>query len=582
MYVHRFRHTILRMEKRTMKKFLVTLVLLILAAVVGYLAIGRELIDKYTYGKEYADLQEYFGVSGEQAAILLQNDLLQERAILRDGRCYFPMSVVEEYLTDGFYYEEEVDSLLFTTADTTYAVEIGSDQLRNTNGSEGLGYPASFRENNEIYLETDLLSRFARFSVSVYDYHVQLKTQWGLADMRKITDDTQVRVLGGIKSPILKDVAEGDSVELLEEMETWSKVKTSDALIGYVENKKMRAASSLEEIPAQAPDLPEYTSVSLDGKAVVGFHAIYSEGGNDTLGEALSEAPGMNVIAPTWYSIQNEAADYRSYASASYVEKAHEKGLQVWPVWDNFNYALENGTSIDTVSLFSSMEMRDRLARTMVDETIAIGADGINLDMEGLPSECGPHYVQFLKELGILCRRQGLVFSIDNYVPFHFNNFYRLDVQGRVADYVIIMGYDEHTLGSSEQGSVASIDYVSNGLDRTLDQVPAGKVINALPLYTILWSQTGSEPGSEYITLNNVDSFVERTGIEPEWNEETCQNYAEWTSGETTYRIWLEDEESILAKLNVMKAKEIGGAAAWRLGYGTPEVWQLISGYAGD
>ena len=565
-----------------MKKFLVTLVLLILAAVVGYLAIGRELIDKYTYGKEYADLQEYFGVSGEQAAILLQNDLLQERAILRDGRCYFPMSVVEEYLTDGFYYEEEVDSLLFTTADTTYAVEIGSDQLRNTNGSEGLGYPASFRENNEIYLETDLLSRFARFSVSVYDYHVQLKTQWGLADMRKITGDTQVRVLGGIKSPILKDVAEGDSVELLEEMETWSKVKTSDALIGYVENKKMRAASSLEEIPAQAPDLPEYTSVSLDGKAIVGFHAIYSEGGNDTLGEVLSEAPGMNVIAPTWYSIQNEAADYRSYASASYVEKAHEKGLQVWPVWDNFNYALENGTSIDTVSLFSSMEMRDRLARAMVDETIAIGADGINLDMEGLPSECGPHYVQFLKELGILCRRQGLVFSIDNYVPFHFNNFYRLDVQGRVADYVIIMGYDEHTLGSSEQGSVASIDYVSNGLDRTLDQVPAGKVINALPLYTILWSQTGSEPGSEYITLNNVDSFVERTGIEPEWNEETCQNYAEWTSGETTYRIWLEDEESILAKLNVMKAKEIGGAAAWRLGYGTPEVWQLISGYAGD
>ena len=123
---------------------------------------------------------------------------------------------------------------------------------------------------------------------------------------------------------------------------------------------------------------------------------------------------------------------------------------------------------------------------------MGLGLDGVNIDFESLSEECGVHYVQFLRELSVLCRQSGLVLSIDNYVPFNFNNYYRLDIQGQIADYVIIMGYDEHWHGSGSPGSVASIDYVSNGLDRTLDQVPAEKVVNALPFYTILWKTEGS------------------------------------------------------------------------------------------
>ena len=65
------------------------------------------------------------------------------------------------------------------------------------------------------------------------------------------------------------------------------------------------------------------------------------------------------------------------------------------------------------------------------------------------------------------------------------------------------------------------------------------------------------------------------------WDEVACQNYAEWQSGEATYQIWVEDEESIAVKLDVMKVKNIGGVAVWRLGYGTPAAWNLIASYAG-
>ena len=205
----------------------------------------------------------------------------------------------------------------------------------------------------------------------------------------------------------------------------------------------------------------------------------------------------------------------------------------------------------------------------MTDTAVSLGLDGINVDFEQLSSDCGPHYVEFLRELSIQCRNKGLVLSVDNYVPFNFNDYYRLDIQGQVADYVIIMGYDEHWHGSKDPGSVASIGYVSDGLDRTLQEVPANKVVNALPFYTILWKTEGTDVTDEYITMRNEAEFMSRAGVTAEWNEETCQNY----------QIWLEDAESIAVKLNMMTTKNIGGVAVWRLGYGTQAAWELINAY---
>ncbi len=72
---------------------------------------------------------------------------------------------------------------------------------------------------------------------------------------------------------------------------------------------------------------------------------------------------------------------------------------------------------------------------------------------------------------------------------------------------------------------------------------------------------------------------MERVGQTASWDETTCQNYAQWKSGDAFYQIWLEDVDSIQVKLNVMNAHEIGGVAVWRLGYGTQEVWNLIQLY---
>lgn len=561
------------------KKIIPVVVALLLIFIIGGVTVGGYLMDKYSYSKERVDWDEYYQVSGEQNAIILQDEMVEEKAIIRNGICYFDLDTVHQYFNEIFYADMTENLLLYTTATDTVRLNFGETTYSTSEGSQDAGYVISYVENDVVYVAADFVKQYTNFSYDIYDRHIQVYTEWSTKQTAEIKKDTAVRLKGGVKSPVLEDLAQGATVEVLEQMENWSKVKTEDSVIGYVENKRLINETTVQETPVTDYVAPEYTSIAMDGKVSLGWHAIGGAGGNSTLNEMVSGTKGMNVIAPTWFSLSDEEGNFRSYASKDYVDSAHAMGLQVWGVLDDFNYNNETGANLSVYNVLSSTTKRQRLAQSITDTALSLGLDGINLDFERLGSDSGIHFVQFLRELSVLCRSNDLVLSVDNYVPFNFNDYYRLDIQGQVADYVIIMGYDEHWHGSGDPGSVASIDYVSDGLDRTLEEVPAEKVVNALPFYTILWKIEGAEVTDEYLILRNTADFMSRMNVETTWQESTCQNYAEWTSGEVTYKIWLEDADSISVKLNVMSTKGIGGVAVWRLGYGTSEVWELINAY---
>ena len=78
---------------------------MILIVIVAAVYLGVPLYQKYSYGTERADLAQHYGVTGEMAAIILQNDQIPQQALVRDGRCYFDMDTVRAYLTEGFFYD---------------------------------------------------------------------------------------------------------------------------------------------------------------------------------------------------------------------------------------------------------------------------------------------------------------------------------------------------------------------------------------------------------------------------------------------------------------------------------------------
>ncbi len=564
------------------KKAITVLVPIILILIIGGAAFGKLWLDKYSYSKEMADMDAYYQVAPGELAIILQDEMIAEKAVEREGYLYLELGTVHQYLNEIFYVDKAENLLLYTTATEVVRANLGEKAYSSTAGAYVTDYIIAYPEGEEVYVAMDYVKLFTNYSYEAFGRHIQVYTRWGSRETAPVLKDTWVRERGGVKSPILREVAQGETVEILEKMETWSKVKTEDSIIGYIENKRLGNTSFMTEKPVTDYVAPEYTSLRKEGKVSMGWHAIGGPGGNDTLNSMVSGTKGMNVIAPTWFSLNDNQGNFRSFASTAYVERAHALGLEVWGVWDDFNYSNESDTEISVYQILSSTSIRSKLVQGIVDTAVGIGLDGVNLDFEKVSSDCGIHFVQFLRELSVQCRANGLVLSVDNYVPFHFNDYYRLDVQGIVADYVIIMGYDEHWHGSGDPGSVASIDYVTNGLERTIQEVPAEKVINALPFYTIVWKTEGATVTDEYLTIANTADFLNRMNVTPEWDETTCQNYAEWMVGDTTYQIWIEDAESIRVKLNVMNTQKVGGVAVWRLGYGTSGIWELLNAYSGS
>lgn len=565
-----------------MKKVIPVIVAIVLIIVIAAAGFGAMLLEKYSYSKEKADLTEYFGIQGENdVPIILQDERIEEHAKIFDNICYFDIATVHKYFNDRFYADKAAGTLLYAMPEVIYANEIGTGKITVLDAdfaesSDGRDYTISRYEGEMLYVAADYVKEFANFS---YDFfaepnHMQIYTEWNERQTAPVIKDTQVRYQGGIKSDILTDVSEGDTVIILDEMENWTKVKTQDSFIGYVENKKLGEKTT--EIPEPVKDYtePVYESNTRDHKINLGFHGIYGVDGNDTLESTVAQTKGLNVISPTWFTLVGNEGEFSSFATQSYVDRAHEMGLEVWALLGNVE-----SVDVDLYEVFGNTENRRRLILGLIEVAQAYGLDGLNIDIENLSLDAGEPFVQFIRELSIPCRKYGIVLSVDDFVPMNHTDHYDRAEQGLVADYVIIMGYDEHYNGSKEAGSVASINFVENGIKNTVAEVPAEKVINALPFYTRLWQTEGTDVKSQALGMEAVQEYVSNHNIAIRWDETTCQNYGEFQSGNTFCQIWLEDADSIRVKLNIMDKYEIGGVAAWRLGYETPDIWDVIGEY---
>ena len=454
---------------------------------------------------------------------------------------------------------------------------IGSKEVIGAEGSKTLEYIPARYEGDTLYLAIDYVKQYANFSYEGYTEpnRLQIYTEWNEIQVAEVKKDTAVRILGGVKSDILKDVTAGEKVRVLEQMETWSKVKTADSVIGYVENKRLDGIRAELPIPVTDYTEPEYKSLTREHKINLGWHVVAGEASNDTLGEVTANVKGLNVISPTWFKICDNEGGFTSFATQKYVDKAHDMGLEVWALVENIEYK----DSIDMFAILSSTTTRGVLIEGLVNEVLTYGIDGINVDLEQISMDCGEHYVQFIRELSVACRNNEIVLSVDNYVPTGYTDHYDRAEQGVFADYVIVMGYDEHYAGSPEAGSVASIDFVEEGISRTVAEVPAKKVINAVPFYTRIWETTKTDISSQAVGMEMAEEYVANHNIQVEWDAATCQNYGEYTKGDTLYQVWLEDEKSIEVKLNIMQKYGIGGVASWRLGFEKPEIWDKIEVY---
>lgn len=542
------------------------------------MGIGTFLYERYSYSDERADLKEYFHLVEEnKVAITLGNDLLEEQALLWKGVYYLEIASVKTYLNNRFYVDEQESLLLYSTDVDTYRVVLDTSEYSYGGETIALDYEIAIMQGETLYVALDYVKKFTNFSYVAYQepMRMQIHTTWESHQVATIQKNTAVRERGGVKSPILSELVAGEEVVILEEMEEWSKIKTMDTYVGYVENKRLEDYHEFYPESVTEYIEPEYESIHKEYKISMGWHQVTNTQANSTIYEVLDASKGINTISPTWYYLKDNEGGIQDISSASYVQAAHSRGIEVWVLVEDITYKNE----FDFNELMSYTTKRTKVIDTLVQSVLRCGADGINIDFENVPSDGGEHFIQFIRELSIVCRLNGVILSVDNYVPMPHTNHYNRAEQGVVADYVVIMGYDEHWNGSGNAGSVASIEFVREGIVQTLEEVPSHKVINGVPFYTNVWKTEGTVTTNQQVGMGYAQQIAAENGAEIMWDEEVCQYYARYTIGEAFYQIWLEEEESIATKLNLMDHYDIAGVAQWKLGLEKSSIWDIINEY---
>lgn len=554
--------------------FVAVFLILVIAAAVF-------LLKKYSPSKEPMDLELYFQMEEEnELAIIVQNTLIENKGIVLNGKPYVSTEVVKEYLNDRFYWDSAENIYIYTTPTEMITAHVGENQYSVDKKHTDVDYQIIKVEDGTAYVALEYVQQHTAMD---YEYmeapnRVQITTEYGEIPVVEAKKNSEVRYRAGVKSPILTEVKKGDQLFVLDEgenqVEKWTKVRTSDGYIGYIKDKKLREQTTITT--TNDFEEPEYTSMTKDYTINLAWHQVTNKEANSQVLEKLANAKGLTTISPTWFFIKDNEGNIQSIATQDYVNYCHQNGVEVWGLVENITYK----DQFDITSVLNKTSSRQNLATQLIAQAIQYDLDGINVDIEALPGEAGDGFIEFVRELSIMCRRNNIILSVDNYVPMAYNQNYNRKEQGLVADYVIIMGYDEHFAGSETAGSVASIDYVRNGIEKTLEEVPAEKVINAVPFYTRLWQTNSSgELSSSALGMSNAERTIANNGAEPEWSEETGQYYAEFENADGFYQIWMEEERSIEEKAKLIKEYKLAGIASWRLGYEKDEIWDVILKY---
>lgn len=539
------------------------------------------LIKALTPSKEKMALDEYYGAQEGEVTLILQDHIYEQSGLMIDGVIYIDYETVVEEFNHRFYWDSNENILTYTTPTELIRTEVGSNDYSVNKSKNSLNYQIVKTNGTQVYIALEYVAMFSDMQYVVYEEpdRVVFTYQWGEYLYTTVKKDTQVRFEASIKSDVLEEVEKDTKLMLVDTSEespkNFTKVITEDGVIGYVKNNYLNT-SEYETLTSTYTE-PDYTHISKDYTVNLVWHQVTNQDANGNLNTLLENTKGVTTISPTWFSVSSNEGSISSLASESYVEKAHNLGLEVWALIDDFS------SSVDMYQVLSKTSTREKLINELVGEVIKYNIDGINIDFETITADSASHYIQFLRELSIKCRSNGIVLSIDNYIPAAYNMFYDRTEQGVIADYIIVMGYDEHHAGSDVSGSVSSISFFTQALLDTLDEVPASRVIMAMPFYTRIWKET-TEDGETTVTseARSMDSawdFMTGNGAEPAWDDETGQYYAEFEQDGVVYKCWFEEEESIEGRMRVVSEQNIAGVAAWRLGFERSSVWNVIMKY---
>lgn len=543
--------------------------------------LGVLLFGKMKPNNDFMSIDEYYNVKDDEVLIVLHDRIYDKKALLIDGTVYIDYETVYELFNKKMYWDENENILTYTTPNEIIQAEVGkSGYMVSKNmikSKVDLEYDVIKLFANNVYVAINFIDSYSDIKYSFYQEpnRIVIDYIWEEFLYTDIVKGADLRTEASIKSPILVKIEAGTTVQLVNLSEVpekgFTQVITKDGIVGFIKNKYIKQ-TYYKKLESDFKE-QEYSSLSRTSKINLVFHQVFNTDASNNLENLISETKGVTTVSPTWFSIIDNEGNLSSLADEKYIKKANQLGLEVWALVDDFD------KDISMYEILSHTSTRENLANNLIEMAIKYKLNGINIDFEKITKDSGIHYLQFMRELSVKCRNNGIILSSDTYVPSSYTEHYYREEQGEVIDYVIVMAYDEHYGGSEQAGPVASIGFVKDAVSNILKVVPKEKVIIALPFYTRVWKEEDGDLSSESHSMTPIINLFKENDVEPEWDSETGHFYGEFTKDGANYKIWQEEDKSMEEKLQAVNNGDVAGIGFWKLGLERESIWNIVLKY---
>lgn len=501
---------------------------------------------------------------------------LKKNVYIENGIVYLSKEDIANFFDSSIYYDEKYDQIITASYHKIAALPIGKKQIEvnssNTTIQAGVikkdeTYYLPFSELGDVYnTKTTYVEKNNLVTIDSLDRSYSIATA---------TKNASIKYKANGFSRTVAKVKQGDTYIIANRSDYpvpdgWTRVRTEDGILGYVKTNQMGTVNTLRE------NMEEKAKVEGTVSLVWDYYSEYASAPDRT-----GKINGVNVVSPSFFRLKEggkgEILSNVGTAGEKYIKWAKQNGYQIWPM-------LANESMINTTSeIMKDYQLREKLINQIVNLITKYELNGINIDFEYMYQADKNYFSRFLIELEPRLNEIGAVLSVDVTAPDGAENWsmcYDRYTIGKVADYIIFMGYDQHGLSSDKEGTTAGCDWVEANITKFLGQegVDPNKLVLGVPFYTRLWKEQNgkvlSNPAA--ISMKYIDSKIPN-GVEKKWDENLQQYYVEFKQGNITNKMWIEDEKSMEAKLNLISKYKLAGAAYWAKDMEPDSIWNMIS-----
>lgn len=559
-----------------------TTIAALLVFIASFTITAYQLWDRYYPNSEHITPS----FDGNPKPLFYGGSMLGDSAIGEKEGLKLPLNVVQRLIDPTVLYEEASESVIMTSKDKVIRMKTSELTALMNEKPTDLKFPVE-KKNGVVYLPVEPLISLTSTTLressetgAVLLFKEGEEIQWGI--VAQIPDKPQktipMREEPTIKAPILADLKQGDKVIVWSESEDaeWYKVQLTNGHMGYVQKSKI--GSIEKEVIPQKPAIPNPVQWKpAGGKVNLTWEQVTTKNPDTS---KIAPMTGLNVISPTWFHLQDKEGNLQNLADAAYVKWAQSQDLQVWALFSN-GFDPER-----TSAALATYDKRMKMIKQLLGFAQLYKLQGINIDFENVYLKDKKNLTQFVREMTPLLHEQGLVVSMDVTAKSSSENwsmFYDRKALAETLDYMMVMTYDEHYAASPVAGSVASLPWVEKSITQIMkeDNVPASKLILGIPFYTRVWTEEPKDGktavSSRAIFMDTFNKTIAEKKLTPVFDEASKQNYVEYMDGEKKIRVWLEDQSSVKARIELVNKYNLAGVGSWRRGYETLETWETIN-----